>query len=84
MSLARVKQSNLKMKDYNWFIEWQKQKDIFNETFFPSWAKKTPFVSFSQKCLKLEIPCFKQNTPLDSLYDDSSPMHPRVVCTNCN
>ena len=84
MSLARMRQSNLKMKNYNWFINWQKQDDIFDETFFPLWAKKMPFVNFSQKCLKLEIPCFMQKTSLEPLYDDSSPTHARVMCLYCN
>ncbi len=83
MSLARVKRSNLRMSNYNWFIEWQTEDNLLDTTFFPSWTPKTPFTSFSSKCLKLEIPCFKQNASLKNLYDDSSPDFPRATCTYC-
>ncbi len=83
MSLARVKRSNLRMSNYNWFIEWQTEDNLLDTTFFPSWTPKTPFTSFSSKCLKLEIPCFKQNASLKNLYDDSSPDLPRTTCTYC-
>lgn len=83
MSLARAKRSNLRMSNYNWFIEWQTEDDLLDTTFFPSWTPKTPFTNFSSKCLKLEIPCFKQNASLKNLYDDSSSDFPRATCTYC-
>ena len=83
MSLARAKRSNLRMSNYNWFIEWQTEDNLLDTTFFPSWTPKTPFTNFSSKCLKLEIPCFKQNASLKNLYDDSSPDFPRATCTYC-
>lgn len=83
MSLARAKRSNLRMSNYNWFIEWQTEDNLLDTTFFPSWTPKTPFTNFSSKCLKLEIPCFKQNASLKNLYDDSSPDFSRATCTYC-
>lgn len=83
MSLARAKQSNLRTSNYNWFIEWQTKDNLLDTTVFPSWTPKTPFTNFSSKCLKLEIPCFKQNALLKNLYDDSSPDLPRAICTFC-
>ena len=83
MSLSRAKRSNLRMSNYNLFIEWQTEDNLLDTTFFPSWTPKTPFTNFSSKCLKLEIPCFKQNASLKNLYDDSSPDFPRATCTYC-
>lgn len=83
LSFGRMKRTNLRKSNYKWFLAWLDSTKTKGEYLFPKGTKKTPFNKFSQKCLKVEIPCFGEGDPPNIEYHFSGRDSRGISCFYC-
>ncbi len=83
LSFGRMKRTNLRKSNYKWFVEWVDSSMTKGEYLFPKGTKMEPFYKFSQKCLKVVIPCFGKDDPPNMEYNISVRENNGVTCSYC-